>query len=328
MDTGSAGQYEFQQVPPGTYMLSVEMTGFRRQEQKGIQLLVSTPATLNVTLDVGTISETIEVSGEATLVNTTDATLGNAFDQQQVKNLPLEGRNVPDLLTLQAGVTYTGNRPDVNRDIDTRSGAVNGARSDQSNVTLDGVDVNDQIGGNAFTSVLPVTLDSIQEFRADHQNSNADQGRSSGAQVTLITKSGTNNFHGSLYEYHRNTITSANDYFVKTAELQSGQSNTPPKLLRNIFGGSIGGPFMKDRLFFFANYEGARQREESSEIRIVPSDQLRLGNIQYFCDTNDPHCAPVNPGGISVVNGIATLSMAQIQQMDPLGLGVSPVMLN
>jgi hypothetical protein len=130
-----------------------------------------------------------------------------------------------------------------------------------------------------------------------------------------------------LYEYHRNTITSANDYFVKTAELQSGESNTPPKLIRNIFGGSVGGPILKDRLFFFLNYEGARQREESSEIRIVPSDQLRLGNIQYVCDTTDPNCAPGNAGGVSVVNGVATLTAAQIQQMDPLTLGVNPAML-
>src|SRR5207249_10750015 len=95
--------------------------------------------------------------------------------------------NIPDLLTLQAGVTYTGNRSDVNRDVDTRSGAVNGARSDQSNITLDGVDVNDQVNGSAFTSVLPGTLDSIQEFRVTTTNANSDQGRSSGAQVSLIT---------------------------------------------------------------------------------------------------------------------------------------------
>src|SRR5207249_7529216 len=97
---------------------------------------------------VGAATETVEVSAQAVALNTTDASLGSAFGENQVKQLPLEGRNVPDLLTLQAGVTYTGNRPDVNRDVDTRSGAVNGARSDQSNVTLDGVDVNDQVNGS------------------------------------------------------------------------------------------------------------------------------------------------------------------------------------
>ncbi len=296
-------------------------------------MLVSLPATVNATLEVGATSQTVEVTASAVALNTADASIGNAFGENQVKELPLEGRNVPDLLTLQAGVAYTGNRSDVNRDVDTRSGAVNGARSDQSNITLDGVDVNDQVKGSAFTSVLPVTLDSVQEFRVTTTNANADQGRSSGAQVSLITKSGTNNFHGSLYEYHRNTATSANDFFVKTAELQSGEANVPPKLIRNIFGGSLGGPILKDRFFFFANYEGSRQREESSIIRIVPSDALRQGLIQYKCATSDPNCATSN-SSVGVVNNanpslglVATLTPNQIKAMDPLGLGVNPVML-
>src|SRR6202162_2373280 len=203
--TSASGAYEFLSLPPGAYSLSVEMTGFRSYHQNSLQLLVDSPATVNMTLGGGAGTETVEVTAQAEALNTSNATLGTAFNENQVKQLPLEGRNVPDLLSLQAGVAYTGNRSDVNRDVDTRSGAVNGARSDQSNITLDGVDVNDQIKGSAFTSVLPVTLDSIQEFRVTTTNANADQGRSSGAQVSLVTKSGTNNFHGSLYEYHRNT---------------------------------------------------------------------------------------------------------------------------
>ncbi len=328
--TSPTGEYEFLQLAPGTYQLAVEMTGFRSNQQKDVQLLVNSPATLNVTLAVGTASEVVEVLAEKALVNTTDASLGIAFNERQVRELPLEGRSVPELLSLQSGVTYTGNRSDVNRDVDTRSGAVNGARSDQSNITLDGVDVNDQVRGSAFTSVLPVTLDSVQEFRVTTTNYNADQGRSSGAQVSLVTKSGTNNFHGSLYEYHRNTYTSANDYFVKVAELSSGQPNIPPKLIRNIFGGSLGGPILKNRLFFFVNYEGARQREENSVLRIVPSDSLRLGNMRYVCDTTDPNCAPGTHNGVTVVNDpnlglIATLTPTQIQQMDPLHIGNNPV---
>lgn len=331
--TGATGEYEFPQLQPGTYQLEVEMSGFRKYAQRAVQLLVDNPVTINVKLSVGTTTETIEVSGEGATINTSDASLGNAFDEQQVKALPMEGRNVPDLLSLQAGVTYTGNRPDVDRNVDTRSGAVNGARSDQSNVTLDGVDVNDQVNGNAFTSVLPVTLDSVQEFRVTTTNANSDQGRSSGAQVALVTKSGTNKFHGSVYEYHRNTFTSANDYFVKTAELEAGDPNVPPKLIRNIFGGSVGGPIMKDRLFFFVNYEGARQREENSVLRIVPSDALRQGNLQYVCDPKDAtNCAAGN-AQVSVTSNaalgglVATLTPAQIKSMDPLGLGNNPVML-
>ena len=279
--TNATGNYEFLQLQPGNYQLTVEMAGFRKAEQKDIQLLVDTPSTINMKLEVGTTNETVEVSGEAPVLNTTDASLGNAFSEIQVKSLPMEGRNVPDLLSLQAGVAYTGNRPDINNMVDTRSGAVNGARSDQSNITLDGVDVNDNSGGEAFTSVLPITPDSVQEFRVTTSNYNSDAGRSSGAQVSLVTKGGTNSFHGALYEYHRNTITSANDYFVKQSQLASGEPNRPLKLIRNIFGAAVGGPIIKDRLFFFANYEGARQREEQSALRVVPTDALRDGVMMY-----------------------------------------------
>jgi len=276
--TSSSGEYEFVALPPGSYTLRVEMQGFRGFENKNVQLLVNLPTTLNVTLEVGVASQTVEVSAQAVTLNTTDATLGIAFDENQVKQLPMEGRNVPDLLSLQAGVLYTGNRSDINVDTDTRNGAVNGARSDQSNITLDGMPVNDS-GGHAFKSVLPVTLDSVQEFRVTTTNYNADQGGSSGAQVALVTKSGTNAFHGSAYEYHRNTYTSANDYFVKLAELGAGNPNVPPKLIRNVFGGSVGGPVVKDRLFFFANFEGARRAEETSELRTIPTDTLRDGVV-------------------------------------------------
>src|SRR5216684_38878 len=281
--TKSAGEFEFLALPPGIYTLTVEKDGFRKYQQQNIQLLVNSPSTINITLEIGSSVETVEVYAETQTLNTTDASLGTAFSERQVRDLPLEAGNVPELLSLQAGVAYTGNRPDINRDTDTRSGAVNGAHSDQSNITLDGVDVNADLKGYAFTSVLPITQDSVQEFRVTTSNYNADEGRSSGAQVSLVTKSGTNNFHGSLFESHRNTITSANDYFIKLAELQGGKSNTPPKLLRNNFGGALGGPIKKDRLFFFVNYEGHRQREAQSVVRILPSAALQDGVVTYVC---------------------------------------------
>ena len=328
--TGPEGAYEFLQLTPGTYSLTVDMAGFRKYEQKEIQLLVNTPANANVTLDVGATAETVEVTATGTLANTNDASLGNAFNERQIKDLPMEARNVPDLLTLQAGVTYTGNRSDIDKDKDTRSGAVNGSRSDQSNVTLDGTDANDQVNGYAFTSVLPVTLDSVQEFRVTTSNYNADQGRSSGAQVSLVTKSGTNNYHGSVYEYHRNTITSANDYFVKQAELLSGEPNKPLQLLRNIFGASVGGPLKKNRLFFFANYEGYRQREENSALRIIPSDSLRDGVMLYQCD--DPtQCPGGTVKGLNAIHsvpaGFASVSPDQLKTNDPLHIGPNSVVL-
>ncbi len=330
MQTGENGEYEFLALPPGNYTITVEKEGFRKHDQRNVQLLVNTPGTVNVRLEIGAPSQTIEVTAQAATLNTTDASLGIAFGEKQVKELPMEGRNVPDLLSLQAGVTYTGNRPDINRNIDTRSGAVNGAHSDQSNITLDGVDTNDA-GGNAFTSVLPVTLDSVQEFRVTTTNYNASEGRSSGAQVALVTKSGSNEFHGSAYEYHRNTITSANDYLIKLSELQNGQANDPPKLIRNIFGASLGGPIKKDRLFFFANFEGARQREENAATRIVPTASLRDGVMIYPC--SDPTACPggtvqgVSGASYNVPAGAKGLSPADIKSMDPLALGVNPAML-
>jgi len=337
--TNAAGEYEFAALTPGTYALMVEMSGFRKFEQRNIQLLVNLPTTLNVTLEVGAAAQTVEVSAQAVTLNTTDASLGNAFGENQVKELPLEGRNVPDLLTLQPGVAYTGNRADVPAS-DTRSGAVNGARSDQSNVTLDGIGVNDE-GGHAFTSVLPVTLDSVQEFRVTTSNYNADQGGTSGAQVALVTKSGTNDFHGSAYEYHRNTYTSANDYFVKQTELQNcalanpSDCNTPPKLIRNIFGASLGGPVKKDRLYFFLNYEGTRRAEAASEIVAVPSDAMKAGVIQYLCQTNpdgslDTVSCPGGPASAVMGQdgktytpnpGFMALSASQISGMDPQHAG-------
>jgi hypothetical protein len=148
----------------------VTAKGFAHYQQTGLQLLVNTPATANVQLRVGAASESVTVSGEAPALNLVDASIGNPFNETQVKQIPLEGRSVPELLSLQAGVAYTGNRPDIDKDQDTRSGAVNGARSDQSNITLDGVDVNDQSTGYAFTSVLPTTLDLVQEFRVTTSN--------------------------------------------------------------------------------------------------------------------------------------------------------------
>jgi hypothetical protein len=320
------GEFEFLALPPGTYVLAVEQQGFKRYEQRNLQLLVNVPTTVNVVLQVGSMSTEVQVSAQSETINTTDASLGTAFNENQVKQLPLESRNVPDLLSLQAGVVYTGNSPDIDNSVDTRSGSVNGSRSDQSNVTLDGVPVNDK-GSHSFTSVLPVTLDSIQEFRVTTTNYGADEGVSSAAQVALVTKSGTNNFHGSVYEYNRNSYVSANDYFIKTSQLLSGSPNQPPKLNRNIFGGSLGGPIKKDRLFIFLNFEGYRDAEAVSAVRTVPTAAMRDGVIQYSClNQNTTTCPGNTVTGLSGATytapaGYFALSPQQITKMDSGSLG-------
>jgi hypothetical protein len=326
--TDNSGEYRFLALPPGTYTLTVDKTGFRRFQQTSLELLVNVAVTRNVKLEVGTTSENVEVSAQAETVNTTDASLGNAFSEVQVKQLPLESRNVPDLLSLQAGVLYTGNRPDVDRSVDTRSGAVNGARSDQSNVTLDGIPVNDK-GSDAFTSVLPVTLDSVQEFRVTTTNYGVDEGVSSAAQVSLVTKSGTNRFHGSVYEYNRNSYFSANDYFIKASQIDSGLPNKPPQLNRNIFGASVGGPVLKDRLYFFLNYEGYRDAEAISAERTVPTASFRNGVVQYYCLNGDTSQCPgnsvtVNSTTYTAQPGYYVLGPAQITAMDSHSMAPQP----
>jgi hypothetical protein len=320
--TNNSGEYVFAQLPPATYVLTATAPGFGRSRAANLVLAVNQPATLNLTLSVKVQETIIEVTATAPLVNTTDATVGNAFNSEQLINLPSEGRDPVAILSLQPGVVYLGNNvSQVGTSLlvaDSRGGSVSGARSDQTNVTLDGLDNNDQLLGLAFEGALRTTLDSLQEFRVTTTNANADQGRSSGAQVNLITKSGTNKFHGTLYEYHRPTFTAANDWFIKHSQLKAGQPNVPLKTLRNTFGASVGGPIIKDRFFFFAAYEGQRRSEAAQVTRTIPSDTLRAGILQYPCDTGDPLCSLANPM-VRDVNGtlVTTLMPADIAAMDP-----------
>ena len=276
------GDYELTQIPPAKYTITLAAAGFGNQT-KVAELLVNQPATINFTLSLQTNNETVNVTAEAQTLNTTDASLGNSTSNATIQALPSETRNVPDLLSLQPGVFFLP-VPTNPQNQDSRSGAVNGGRSDQGNVTLDGVDDNDQVNGFAFTGVLRETQDSIEEFRVTTSNANADAGRSSGAQISLVTKSGTNKFHGAAYEYHRPTFTVANDFFNKQAELNSGLPNIPGKLIRNIFGGDLGGPILKDRLFFFANYEGSRLAENAQVSRTAPTASYQQGILQYTGD--------------------------------------------
>ncbi len=274
----SSGSYVFAQIPPAKYRITVTASGFGDQS-KTAELLVNQPATIDFSLTVQASNVTVDVSAEAQTLNISDASLGNATDNATIQALPSEERNVPDLLSLQPGVLFL---PAVNIGAnDPRSGAVNGGRADQGNVTIDGIDDNDQVNGYAFTGVLRQTQDSIEEFRVVTGNSNADSGRSSGAQISMVTKSGTNKYHGAAYWYNRNGLGVANDWFVKQGQLNSGESNVPGKLVRNIFGADLGGPIWKDKLFFFGNWEAMRRRESASVIRTVPTASYQNGQIVF-----------------------------------------------
>ena len=277
------GRYQFHQLTPGTYTITAEMVGFKKQVTENVAVRVDSNRRLDLQLEIGDISQVVTVSSATgTLLNTFDATIGNNIRGEQIVKLPLESRNVANLLSLQPGAVT--------------SGEVAGARRGMSNITLDGVDINEQQNGSissdigpdstnfgdpitgskelaesAFQPVIRVTPDSVQEFRVTVSNPNAHQGRSPGAQVTMVTRSGTNEWHGSLYHFHRNTVTTGNDFFNNRSGVER------PALLRNLFGGSVGGPIMKDRAFFFFNYEGRTDRSQLNDVNTVPLPHLGQG---------------------------------------------------
>ena len=299
------GRYIISQVQPGTYSITAKSAGFADITLNNVQLLVNTPAAIDLTFEkVGSVSTSVEVSAETSQVNTQDASIGNAIGGQVINQLPFESRNVVGLLAIQPGVIYLGETIPgaVN---DPRSGAVDGGKSDQGNVTLDGVDVNDQQNRSSFTSVLGVTLDSVQEFRTTTTNAGAEYGHSSGAQVTMITRGGTNIVHGAAYEYIRNTDSSANSFFNNSSGVPT------PKLDRNVFGAAVGGPIKQNKAFYFLNYEGRRDASEGTALRTVPNATFRQGTFTYL-----------TTGGT-----VATLGPAQVKAIDPAGIGEDPAVL-
>ncbi|MGH9451788.1 MAG: carboxypeptidase regulatory-like domain-containing protein, partial [Terriglobia bacterium] len=330
-ETEANGEYYYAAVLPGAYNLTVGARGFHTFVQKGLQLFVNLPATANVRLQVGAVSQTVEVTSAPPVLNTTDASVGHTMSALAISQLPLRAENMPLLLSFQAGVVYNGDKL-LEDSYDTRAGSVNGERSDQNNITLDGVSVNNEFAGYAFNGVLPTTQFSVQEFRVTTSNYGATQGRSAGAQIAMVTKGGTNQFHGSLYEFNRSDAGEANDYFLKLSQLANGQPNVPEKLTRNVFGGTFGGPILKNRFFFFVNYEGHRQASSTSVLRTIPSATLRQGIIEYACATPS-QCpggtvAGATGQGYPIQPGYYALGPAQLKQMDPLGIGPSQVALN
>lgn len=266
--TNGEGSYSFDKVAPGSgYTLTFTGSGFQTLILKEVTLGVSNVETYNAQMTVGQISNTVEIvaEGGATL-NTTDASIGNVIDERRLKELPIQIRNSPAaLISLQPGVV--GNN--VGASGTNRIGSVTGARTDQGNITIDGIDANDQATGQFAATVGNAPIDAVQEFRAVSTNPGADEGRSSGGQVSLVTKSGTNDFHGNLREYNRTAKTAANSFFNN----RSGTKR--PQLTRNQFGGSIGGPIVKDALFFFFDVEMRRDAQGVSYTRIVPLDHFR-----------------------------------------------------
>jgi hypothetical protein len=294
--TNHSGSYTINQIKPGPgYKIGFTHAGFKGVDFFDLYLNVDSTRVQNAQLALGETRETLEVSAASQNVtlDTTDATVGNNFQVQLLNDLPIEDRSSPSALFVQ--------QPGV-----TLDGAVTGARVDQDRVTVDGLDVNDLATGQFGAIVGNAPVDSVQEFRGVSAGELSSAGGGGGGQFELVTRSGTNTFHGALVEYHRDTDTEANDWFNDNAGVPR------PPLIRNQFGGNIGGPILKDRLFFFFDYNGRRDTLSNLVERTVPLDSFRNGTLNYL-----------NGSG-----NVETLSSAQVAAFDPQGVGFNPSLLS
>jgi|HubBroStandDraft_6_1064221.scaffolds.fasta_scaffold01572_8 Carboxypeptidase regulatory-like domain len=287
--TNDLGSYTISQVKPGPgYEIEFKHQSFKSAVVSGLYLNVDATRAQNAQLTLGGATETVEVSASDELVtlNTTDSTVGNNFQVQFLQDLPVEDRSSPSALFVQ--------QPGV-----TLDGAVTGARTDQDRVTVDGLDVNDLATGSFGAIVANAPVDSVQEFRGVSGGFLPTAAGGGGGQFELVTRGGTNSFHGAIVEYHRDTDLEANDWFNNNSDVAR------PPLIRNQFGGNFGGPILKDKLFFFFDYNGRRDTLSNLAERTVPLDSFRNGTLQY----------------INSSNVVEPLSSAQVAAFDPQHTG-------
>jgi hypothetical protein len=309
--TDNKGSYKFAKVPPNaSYKVTFTHSGFSTAEVTDITLNVSLTRTQDAKLIAGK-NETVEVSAsnQTVTLNTTDATIGNNMDVHQLNELPIQDRTlgVTTLFTQQAGV-------------DSNSGAVTGARIDQTAVSVDGLDVNDLATGQAFAITANAPIDSVEQFTGSIAGLNAALGTGSGGEFELVTKSGTNKFHGNINEYHRDTSTAANTWFNNNV----GLPRTP--LIRNQFGGNIGGPVIiprlyngRDKLFFFFEINDSRIIQSASAEPTVPLNSFRAGMLNYI--NSGPGCTDSSRINTQPAC-ITTLTGAQVTALDPAHMGI------
>src|SRR5271170_5482377 len=268
-ETSDSGDYVFPEVPVGVYTLSFELAGFKKDLRHGVTLELNQIITLNMVMQIGQTQEVVDVTSEAPLVDTTSTQLGAVVDDRTVSQLPLNSRDTYQFLQLQPGVMSTVGSSNTLIYGSDSAGAVsvNGGRGRSNNFSVNGGDANDLFVN--LPTVQP-TPDSIQEFRVITNTFDAEYGRNSGSVVNVVTKSGTNQFHGDVYEFFRNKVLNAQGYF----------DTVKPQFNQNQFGGTFGGPIKKDRTFFFLSYEGRRivQGQSGPQV-LVPTDPERTGDF-------------------------------------------------
>jgi outer membrane receptor protein involved in Fe transport len=261
--TDASGSYKFSLLPPGNYSLKISASGFKTAEVPSVAVNVTETASVNRSLEIGAQTQEVTVSATAVTIQTENATVGGLVAGKTVTDLPLSTRNFTQVIDLSPGVTANvatatavGNGTmDIN---------VNGSGSDQNTYMMDGVITTNYGSGGAAQSGsyagIPIpNPDSIQEFKVQTSQYDAAYGQNPGANVNVVTKSGTNQFHGAAWEFNRNNVFNANDFFYKNSELSEGLANKPPTVKQNQFGGALGGPIKKDKIFFFGSYQGTRQ---------------------------------------------------------------------
>jgi hypothetical protein len=317
--TSAAGTYDFEAVQPGSYEVDVEGAGFRKFASTGNQVTIGQPATINVKLELGAVTDKIEVQASAETVQTsTSGNLGNLVSQTAVMDLPIvgsRGRNPLDLVLTQPGVvsgSSTGGGIDVN-----------GARDRAWNYTLDGIDINDSSQGGSNTTSFRPNPDMLDEFRVLTGNNTAEYGRNSGGQVAMVTRSGTNQFHGDGFWFYRTPRLNANEWQNNLDNLGKAQ------LQQNIFGGGLGGPVIKNKTFFFVEVQALHARSSTATTRTVFTPTARQGLLRYVQGgRNQPAGAPgasVDAAG----NPLPGLSSGtyNVTQNDPQHLGLDPSVL-
>jgi hypothetical protein len=291
--TDSAGFYAAPNLQPGGYQVAVTASGFSTAVQSGITLTVGAQQSLSITMRVGQVSQTVEVTTEAPTVQLTSSTISAEVNATTVRELPLNGRSWTDLANLQPGVITAETHPasDVNRGFGAQV-SISGARPQQNNYRLDGVSINDYANGGPG-SVLGGNLgvDAIQEFSVLTSNYSAEYGKTSGGVVNAITRSGTNQFHGDVYEFLRNSALDARNFF---------DAPKIPPFRRNQFGASAGAPIRKDKTFIFGDYEGIRQSLGVTHVNIVPSPAARKGILAG--GTPLAGACPAEPNGATSTN--------------------------
>ena len=224
--TTDAGLYAFPSIPVGAYTLSVDKTGFKKFQLTKIVLQINTPVTVNAKLDIGAATETVMVEATAETLQTNNATIGNVIERKVIEAMPLNGRNPLNLLIYEPGV--------VQRSGNTVS--VNGSRTGAGNVTIDGIEANESTNPNPTQNLFRLNPDNVQEFKVTTQNPSADEGRNSGANVSVATRSGTNQLHGTAFEFFRNTKLNANEFYSNAQGLEK------PIIKLNQYGFELGGP--------------------------------------------------------------------------------------